>query len=61
VIAAHPRTGFKQGIVRAFYEGMREKPETTFGTMNTDILAALDPSYQRPDFCRMIAEAPFAE
>jgi hypothetical protein len=61
VIAAHPRTGFKQGIVRAFFDGMRDKPDTTFGTMNTDILAALDPTYRRPDFCRMIADAPFAE
>src|SRR4051794_36916301 len=35
VVSAHPRTGFKEGIVRAFYDGMRDKPETTFGTMNT--------------------------
>jgi hypothetical protein len=60
VVAAHPRTGFKAGIVRAFYDGMREKPETTFGTMNTDVIAAFDPDYRRPDFCRMIADAPFA-
>jgi hypothetical protein len=60
VIAAHPRTGFKDGIVRAFYDGMRDKPQTTFGTMNTDVLEALDPGYRRPDFCRMIADAPFA-
>ena len=30
---------------RAFYEGMRYKPETTFGTMNTDVLEELDPGY----------------
>ncbi len=61
IVSAHPRTDFKAGIVRAFYEGMREKPETTFGTMNTDVLEALDPDYRRPDFCRMIADAPFTE
>ena len=61
IVSAHPRTDFKAGIVRAFYEGMRSKPETTFGTMNTDVLEALDPGYRRPNFCRMIADAPFAE
>ena len=61
IVSAHPRTDFKAGIVRAFYEGMREKPETTFGTMNADVLEALDPGYRRPNFCRMIADAPFTE
>jgi hypothetical protein len=61
VLAAHPRAGFKAGIVEAFYEGFKDKPHTTFGTMNTDILEAKDPSYRRPDFCEFIANAPFAE
>lgn len=26
VLAAHPRTGFKEGIVEAFSAGMRDKP-----------------------------------
>jgi hypothetical protein len=60
VIAAHPRTGFKEGIVEAFYEGMKDKPETAFGTMNTDVLEAKDSSYVRPNFCHIIRDAPFA-
>jgi hypothetical protein len=47
VLAAHPRTNFKTGIVKAFSAGMRDKPETTFGTMNTDILEATVPGYVR--------------
>jgi HD-GYP domain-containing protein (c-di-GMP phosphodiesterase class II) len=58
VVAAHPRTGFKAGIVEAFFEGMRDKPETAFGTMNTDILAAKLPGYVRPNFCDLIANSP---
>jgi hypothetical protein len=54
VVAAHPRTGFKAGIVEAFSAGMRDKPETTFGTMNTDILEQTVPGYVRPDFCDYI-------
>jgi len=61
VVAAHPRTGFKTGIVDAFADGMRFKPDTTFGTMNTDILDAKVPGYVRPNFCDFIANSAFAE
>jgi hypothetical protein len=59
VVAAHPRTGFKSGIVDAFADGMRFKPDTTFGTMNTDVLEAKVPGYVRPNFCDYIANSPF--
>lgn len=36
VIAAHPRAGFTDGILRAFHDRMKDRPETTFGTMNDD-------------------------
>lgn len=45
VLAANPRIGFKEGIIEAFSAGMRDKPETAFGTMNTDILEATVPGY----------------
>jgi hypothetical protein len=60
VVAAHPRMGFKRGIVEAFFEGMRDKPETAFGTMNTDILEAKLPGYVRPNFCDSIANSRLA-
>jgi hypothetical protein len=59
VLEAHPRTDFKTGIVKAFSEGMRDKPETTFGTMNTDILDATVPGYVRPNFCDYILGSRF--
>ena len=59
VLAAHPRTGFKAGIVEAFSAGMRDKPETAFGTMNTDILEATVPGYVRPNFCDYIQSSRF--
>jgi HD domain-containing protein len=61
VVAAHPRTGFKAGIVGAFTGGMRFKPDTTFGTMNTDILEAKVPGYVKPNFCDLIAQSGFRE
>ena len=56
VVAAHPRTGFKTGVVEAFSAGMRDKPQTAFGTMNVDILAATVPGYVRPDFTDFIRD-----
>jgi hypothetical protein len=61
VVAAHPRTGFKAGIVDAFADGMRFKPETAFGTMNTDILEAKVPGYVKPNFCDYIANSGFRD
>jgi hypothetical protein len=59
VLAAHPRTDFKEGIVEAFSAGMREKPETTFGTMNTDVLEETLPGYVPPNFCDYIRNSRF--
>jgi hypothetical protein len=59
VLAAHPRIDFKTGIVEAFSAGMRDKPETAFGTMNTDILEATVPGYVRPNFCDYIRDSRF--
>ncbi len=54
VIAAHPRVDFKAGILQAFRDGMKARPDTTFGTMNDDVLAHFDPDFQRTDFVTLI-------
>lgn len=61
VVAAHPRPDFKNRIVRAFYDGMADRPQTTFGTMNDDVLAALDPAFRREDFVRIIRTSDWPE
>ena len=33
---------------------MRHRPETTFGTVNADVLADKDPSFQPENFCSVI-------
>lgn len=60
ILAAHPRTNSKEGIVDAFSAGMRDKPQTAFGTMNTDILQATVPGYVPPNFCDYIRDSRFA-
>lgn len=55
VVHAHPRTAhFKEDIIDAFYEGIRHKPETTFGNVKADVLADKDPHFHRGDFCAFI-------
>jgi hypothetical protein len=61
VLAAHPRTDFKAGIIEAFSAGMRDKPETTFGTMNTDVLEETVAGYVRPNFCDIIRASQFED
>jgi len=55
VVQAHPRPGrFKEEIIQAFYDGFHHKPETTFGTVNADVLADKDPHFTPINFCRVI-------
>src|SRR6201996_9627194 len=44
VVKAFPRTvHFKEDILQAFYDGIKHKPETTFGNVKADVLADKDP------------------
>ena len=55
VVHAHPRTTyFKEDIIQAFYDGIKHKPETTFGNVKADVLADKDPSFRRGNFCSVI-------
>jgi hypothetical protein len=59
VMAAHPRTRFKTGMIEALTAGIRDKPETAVGTMMTDILEATMPGYVRPNVCDYIQNSRF--
>jgi hypothetical protein len=50
VTAAHPRPDFKRQILAAFNDGMKHRPETTFGTCNADVLERFDPTFTRDNF-----------
>jgi len=55
VVRAHPRPGhFKEEIIQAFYDGIHNKPGTTFGNVKADVLADKDPSFRPGNFCRVI-------
>jgi len=50
VTAAHPRPDFKRQILAAFNDGMKHRPQTTFGTCNADVLERFDPTFTRDNF-----------
>jgi hypothetical protein len=55
VVAAFPReTDFQHGIIDAFYQGMKHRPDSTFGTFNDDFLAFKDPGFRRIDVCTAV-------
>jgi hypothetical protein len=58
VVRAHPRTErFKEDIIQAFYDGIKHKPQTTFGNVKADVLADKDPKFRRSNFCTVIRES----
>jgi len=55
VLDRFPRTEhFKEDIIQAFYDGIKHKPETTFGNIKADVLADKNPQFQRINFCSII-------
>ena len=55
VAHVHPRTQqFKEDIIQAFYDGIKHKPDTTFGNVKADVLADKDPAFRRGNFCSVI-------
>lgn len=61
VVAAHPRPDFKNRILAAFNNGMKHRPESTFGTMNDDVLAYFDPAFQRGNLVDAVLNSPWPE
>jgi hypothetical protein len=55
VVGAHPRTPlFKEEIIQAFYDGIKHKPDTTFGNVKADVIADKEPHFHRGNFCNVI-------
>ncbi len=62
VVAAHPREDhFKEKIIHAFYDGFHYRPDSTFGTVNDDVLALIDPKFKRANFCTIILNSAWRE
>jgi hypothetical protein len=61
VTIAHPRPDFKNRILVAFNDGMKHRPDTTFGTMNDDVLAHFDRTFERANMVDLILNSTWAD
>ncbi|GAA2711948.1 HD domain-containing protein [Actinoplanes palleronii] len=61
IVALHPRPDFKRRILAAFTDGIRTRPETTFGNVKADVLEHYVPGFERGDFVRTILDSPWPE
>ncbi|MEU8799603.1 HD domain-containing protein [Spirillospora sp. NPDC048819] len=61
VVDAHPRPDFKNRILAAFTEGIKDRPETTFGNIKADVLAHYVPGFVRADFVEIVKNSAWPE
>lgn len=61
VVAAHPRPDFKNRILAAFADGIKDRPQTTFGNVKADVLAHCVPGFERGDFVEVIKGSAWPE
>ncbi|MEU5755116.1 HD domain-containing protein [Streptomyces sp. NPDC047829] len=59
IVAAHPRGDFKKEFLHAFVEGLKDRPDTTYGTVNADILEHFVPGFRRGSMVRRVLDAPW--
>jgi hypothetical protein len=51
---ASAHAAFQEDIIQTFYDGIKHKPETTFGNVKADVLADKDPHFHAGNFCSVI-------
>jgi hypothetical protein len=59
IIASHPRGDFKWEFLQATYDGIKDRPDTTYGTVNADVLAHFRPDYHRPSMVDRVLDSPW--
>ncbi len=59
IVAAHPRGDFKKEFLQAFVDGLKDRPDTTYGTMNADVLEHFVPGFRRTSMVERVIDAPW--
>ena len=58
VTALHPRpAAFKEEIIQAFYDGIKHKPQTTFGNVKADVIKDKEAGFTPGNFCQVIRQS----
>lgn len=54
----HPRSlSFKEDIIQAFYDGIKNKKQTTFGNVKADVIKDKEPDFSPLNFCSIIRQS----
>jgi HD superfamily phosphodiesterase len=61
VTHAHPRKEFKRQILEAFTEGNMNRPDTTFGSVNADVLSHFVPGFEYTNFVDVIRNSAWPD
>ncbi|KQW03880.1 diguanylate cyclase [Streptomyces sp. Root369] len=59
IVAVHPRGDFKKEFLQAFVDGLKNRPDTTYGTVNADILEHFVPGFRRTSMVERVIDAPW--
>ncbi|GHA70932.1 phosphohydrolase [Streptomyces tauricus] len=59
IVAAHPRGDFKKEFLQAFVDGLKDRPDTAYGTVNADVLEHFVPGYRRTSMVERVLQAPW--
>ncbi|MEV7141815.1 HD domain-containing protein [Streptomyces tauricus] len=59
ITAAHPRGEFKKEFLRAFVDALKDRPDTTYGTVNADVLEHFVPGFRRTSMVERVMDAPW--
>lgn len=54
ILAVHPRGDFKNEFLSAYFDGLKDRPETTNGTVNSDVLEHFIPGFERSTSVELI-------
>lgn len=59
ILAVHPRGDFKDEFLRISVEGLKDRPETTNGTVNSDLLEHFVPGFRRTTTVERVLGSPW--
>ena len=59
ILAVHPRGDFKNEFLRTYFDGFKNRPETTHGTVNSDVVEHFIPGYRRTTTVELMLGAPW--
>lgn len=58
VVSQHPRSPeFKEDIIEAFWQGIKGKPQTTFGNVKADVIRDKEAGFVPGNFCSVIRQS----